>query len=473
MGLLRLFLALSVIAGHSQTTVFGYNGIGAWYAVNFFFIISGFYMAMVLNEKYKDISHIHFYKSRLLRLLPAYYISVLIAFLVSFSSAVGFFEHLSLSGKVYFIFQNLFIFGQDLSYLFCVKTKSLSCAYPVAMTINPPAWSLAVELGFYFIAPYFLKSEKKTFVLFLLGCFYFLSLNAIHFPLEQTDYFRSVDISAFNYYFYPSSFVFFGGGALAYHLSKRSLNPHYFVAIFAIILLSFTQTIMPFWHLLFISLAIPVLFDYTATNQIDRSIGEMSYPTYILHFPVLLFLRPFTLTHPEYFKFIGLGSWVSIVSIAIGLLIYFLIEKRVTKYRSHYARPIKVFSGDYTFFKRSARQITLALIFMAYLFFPIASIIFLYSHQSLGSKKSENTAYNLTDNNWVNGVGINLTGFIVSNSLANIDKYQVGKFVRFVNGDNRQIIRVQQVQKYLNIFASGEPLNGKQIGYPNTIEVLK
>ena len=85
----------------------------------------------------------------------------------------------------------------------------------------------------------------------------------------------------------------------------------------------------------------------------------------------------------------------------------------------------------------------------------------------------ENTAYNLTDNNWINGVGINLTGFMVSNSLANIDKYQVGNFVRFSNGDNRQIIRVQQVQKYLNIFANGEPLNGKQIGFPNTIEVLK
>lgn len=50
MGFLRLFLALSVIAGHSQSTVFGFNGIGAWYAVQFFFIISGFYMAMVLNE---------------------------------------------------------------------------------------------------------------------------------------------------------------------------------------------------------------------------------------------------------------------------------------------------------------------------------------------------------------------------------------------------------------------------------------
>ena len=75
MGLLRLFLALSVIAGHASSTVFSFQGVGALYAVNFFFIISGFYMAMILNGKYEDKTSIQFYKSRVFRLFPTYYCS--------------------------------------------------------------------------------------------------------------------------------------------------------------------------------------------------------------------------------------------------------------------------------------------------------------------------------------------------------------------------------------------------------------
>ena len=189
MGILRLFLAMSVVAGHAKTTVFGFNGIGAYYAVNFFFIISGFYMAMVLNEKYKDINPIYFYKSRALRLFPVYYIGVFIAIVVSFTSINVFFNHLSIGAKLYFIFQNIFILGQDLSYLLCIKATSFSCAAGDSMSINPPAWSLAVELGFYLIAPYILKSEKKTFAFVVLGCIYLLSLNRIYLPLNSIDFF--------------------------------------------------------------------------------------------------------------------------------------------------------------------------------------------------------------------------------------------------------------------------------------------
>src|SRR5580692_4405555 len=110
MGLLRLFLALSVVAGHSGTTILGFNGIGAFYAVNFFFIISGFYMAMVLTEKYKTTPAVLFYKSRIFRLFPTYYIGLLLAVAVSHKAIFDSFGTLDLSGKLFFIFQNAFIF---------------------------------------------------------------------------------------------------------------------------------------------------------------------------------------------------------------------------------------------------------------------------------------------------------------------------------------------------------------------------
>ena len=51
------------------------------------------------------------------------------------------------------------------------------------MSINPPAWTLAVELGFYLFAPHILKSEKKTFIFVLPVSGYLLSINYVHFPL--------------------------------------------------------------------------------------------------------------------------------------------------------------------------------------------------------------------------------------------------------------------------------------------------
>jgi hypothetical protein len=51
MGTLRLLLALWVVAVHGEA-VYGYKIEQAWVAVQCFFIISGFYMSLILNEKY-------------------------------------------------------------------------------------------------------------------------------------------------------------------------------------------------------------------------------------------------------------------------------------------------------------------------------------------------------------------------------------------------------------------------------------
>ena len=469
MGVLRLFLALSVVAAHAETTVFGFNGINSWYAVNFFFIISGFYMAMILNEKYKDMTPIHFYKSRAFRLFPVYYIGIFISLLVSFGDIKSVFDHLPTGAQIFFIFQNLFIFGQDLSFLLCIKKDtSLACASP--MQINIPAWSLAVELGFYLVAPFILKNVKKTYLFVLFGCWYLISLNQIDFPLGPIDFFNPLSgISAFNYFFYPSSFIFFGGGALAYHLRKGNLQDHYFATLFVIILLSFTQTQMPFWHLLFICFAIPLLFNYTATNRIDRDIGELSYPAYILHYPILLFLKPFTQTHSQYFDFISLGSWVAIISCIIGFLLYRYVEKSINNYRqSEQFFDTKTASES----NIVIRTFITSLLFM-YFCLPIAAITYIYSYQYSTAHNPATTPFNLTDANWINGVGKTASNFFIANTSINLAHYQVGKFLRFSNGDIRKIVQVEQSGQFLTISVDGLPLNGQQIGFPNKIEIIK
>lgn len=221
MGILRLFLSISVIAAHSGTFVFSSHWIDGGYAVNLFFIISGFYMALILSGKYKAINPIFFYENRVLRLLPLYCIGLFLAVIVSYDDIYSFFQSLTFHSKIFFITQNMFVFGQDLSYILCGKDLSGQCAGSVPLTINPPAWSLSVELIFYIIAPFFVKTAKKTLLLFFVSILYFISLRFVSFPLHNIKYFLNSDSYMFNHYFYPSSFLFFSFRLVLWHITIR------------------------------------------------------------------------------------------------------------------------------------------------------------------------------------------------------------------------------------------------------------
>ena len=74
MGVLRLLLALTVLNWHYQFT--HYNFIFSYSAVFLFMIISGFYISMVLDQRYGPgvKGALLFYGNRLLRLLPPYWV---------------------------------------------------------------------------------------------------------------------------------------------------------------------------------------------------------------------------------------------------------------------------------------------------------------------------------------------------------------------------------------------------------------
>ena len=300
----------------------------------------------------------------------------------------------------------------------------------------------------------------------LFGCVYLVSINSVTFPLETLGFIRPAETYAFNYYLYASSFVFFGGGALSYHLYKEKVEVHYFAALGTILLLSFTQTIMPFWHLFFIALAIPPLFNYTAKNRIDRVIGELSYPAYILHFPVLLFLRPYAASITNHFYYINLGTLVAIVSCILGLLLYFSLEKKVDKYRNSegfFPNKTSLLGKPYT-------NIATKAALLGYLFFPILSICYINYDQKFVVHQRAN---NFTDINWNKGIGRSWAGFFVDNTAENLERYKIGSKVKFVTGDIREIVQVLKGESFVNIYLTGEPLNGLQVGYPNEIEAAE
>ena len=90
MGIIRFLLAASVICAHFGG-IYGNNLIGGALAVQSFFLLSGFYIVLILEENFSVKSfqeYKSFLSSRLFRLYPAYWLSLAIKFIwgVGFSS---------------------------------------------------------------------------------------------------------------------------------------------------------------------------------------------------------------------------------------------------------------------------------------------------------------------------------------------------------------------------------------------------
>lgn len=79
---------------------------------------------------------------------------------------------------------------------------------------------------------------------------------------------------------------------------------------------------------------------------------------------------------------------------------------------------------------------------------------------------------NVSDSNWNHGVARNWSGLVLAAS-ADFGLLQSGKAIRFANGEVRHINRVEAVEKYINVFMDGMPLDGNLIGYPNKFKVIE
>lgn len=331
MGALRLILALTVVAMHSGTTVFGVPSLPKGYAVDLFFIISGFYMAMVITEKYGAAGAFAFYRSRMLRLFPVYLIALVVAIVVSFGPIVQLISQLGTGAQLFFVGSNTLAAGLDVPLWSCFAATDGSCADGLSMIVNPPAWSISVELAFYLAAPFIVLSVRRTYLFALIGAVYLLAISFVDFPVSFVPLLGTPDAHALYYYNYGSSFLLFAVGALAYQLSRRIARPNYLAGILLVAVLIPATMSLDFWMPLMFAFAVPLLFSLTKDNKVDRVIGELSYPVYLLHYPVTIALRRLQL--PEV-GMLTLGTWVGLVCVVAGLAVYFLVERPINRYRA-------------------------------------------------------------------------------------------------------------------------------------------
>jgi peptidoglycan/LPS O-acetylase OafA/YrhL len=355
LGILRTILALLVVGSHLHA--FG----GAAFAVKSFFIISGFYMALVIDTRYHALPVSDFYASRLLRLLPLYWVigvMTLIAEIVlvpraqyfdKLASPLAYGAGLHLSSLppaiiFYIVLSLTTLLGLDTGLWlgFNRVSGALSVAPDfapgatgvTALNPVPQGWTIGLELLFYALAPFIVR---RTVWLIGLLCFcslaFRLALMAWGFSGEP-----------WNRALFPSELIYFLLGVLGYRLyvvMPRLKLPERVETAFALAVLVIAIIYWPvehfirgslIWHVwntvpyLLIATGIPFLFKLTKDNAVDANIGELSYPIYMCHVLIFGLISWSPLNNAP---FIGSGWPRYLLTIALVIVAAFVLDRLI------------------------------------------------------------------------------------------------------------------------------------------------
>lgn len=363
MGIFRLLLAFAVLESHvvEQFNDPDNHGIGLLYgaeAVQIFFIISGFYMALILHEKYnRPGDYSQFLLQRFLRLYPVYLFVLLatvllyVVFFAVSGHAVGPLDFLKrypqtqgVASLCTYAVVNLAVFGLESLCFFRQDattgllyfsmpppgTFSISCK---AFAFVPQAWSLSLEFLFYLLAPFLVRRSVR----------FQATLLAAGVLLRYLLYFSPIwDVTSWLNHFFPSVISYFLAGSLGYRFYRTYLKPHdrlpawalWSLGIFALCILFYRRLPYAYTYcydpvFLPISAAVvPYLFALTRNLTWDRAIGELSYPVYLAHFQILQMLLPA----------VGKSPWLEPVCFALtilaAILLYACLDRRLEAWRA-------------------------------------------------------------------------------------------------------------------------------------------
>ncbi len=354
MGLLRIILAITVVLAHSSS-IYGFKFVGGQIAVQTFYIISGFYMTLILNEKYIGGSGSYklFISNRFLRLFPVYWTVLLLTIICSliiamfsdgknlgsFSHYVTYFDNMSLVSLIFLIFTNVFLFLQDIVMFLGLNTLTGNLFFThnfretspmlYEFLFIPQAWTIGVEITFYLIAPFLVKRKLKFILLLIVLTLLLRVVLSFYFGLGDDPW---------SYRFFPTELVFFLLGIISYHvykyIKKIEIKLLYLKIVWVnVLLFTLFYNYIPFpgkiyLYLLIFFISLPFIFILTKNWTKDIYIGELSYPIYISHILVLNCMKEFNFT-----SYGNLGLNLTTISIVFSIILNELIAKRIDKIR--------------------------------------------------------------------------------------------------------------------------------------------
>lgn len=361
MGLLRLLLALGVVRDH-RAFFDAFFLVKGGVAVIFFYVISGFYMTLVIRENYSKLGQgwqKTFLWNRALRLFPAYWAVLLfsIVAMALWSTPTIYTAQLGMTGveRALTILANTCIIGLDV----LVSGASLHWhtgpggivpswqVFPVFV-----GWTVAVELTFYVCAAFFIVMNRRVALFAIaLGLYFrvwFALINGKDLGISQNGI--GYSNTPWGYHFFGVDLIFFMLGYIGYEMyvwlnDHLKRNPGFIkslrwaatvlVAILIIEAWAFHgwEQIADYndrqiWAALpFFTALVPVLFILTKRSAWDNFIGQYSYPIYLCH----------VIATDAATKFFGLpanNQFTTLASIAVaGSLLVFGIDIPIDNFR--------------------------------------------------------------------------------------------------------------------------------------------
>ncbi|MCR4337477.1 MAG: acyltransferase [Candidatus Omnitrophica bacterium] len=300
-----------------------------------YLVISGFYMALILNEKYAH-SYSLFITNRFLRIYPLYFLVLALTLIFHFL----FYPHplwITLLSQnewspflLIMILANLLIFGQDV--LILMGGLKIS-----NFMFIPQAWTLSLELMFYLLAP-FLVRMRRRYLLCIFMASALLRIFLLYYDLRFNE-------DPWTYRFFPIELAFFILGIFSYKVYQRlqgrriplALNVMVFILVLALTiffdLIPFSSFLKALLYLLILGAGLPFIFYLTRGSRFDRWIGEYSYAIYVTHMLLMMVLAgPLKVTgrgDPHY------GWWVSAGSFFLSFILLNFVIYPIERWRQH------------------------------------------------------------------------------------------------------------------------------------------
>jgi peptidoglycan/LPS O-acetylase OafA/YrhL len=336
MGSLRFLLALSVACGHFGVPL-GFPTSDV--AVQSFFVISGFYMALVLNEKYGPGTYWLFVSNRLLRIWPAYFLILILSL-----AAAGNWRPIAAldwTAIIFFAASQLLIVGQDLYLFLFVSDHGLAftahytevSAPLYGFAPIPPAWTLALEIYFYVLAPFIVRRGPILITALIAASLVVRMALQGGFGLSGHPW---------SFRFFPSELALFLAGSLGYYVhASRTMEQRTRLTMLlsGVAALVFVCLAINRWDgmtrltslalLATVIVSVPRLFEITRNLAWDKYIGELSYPFYICHFLFGWLVLPST-----YFAVCS----ALLLTLAASVAIYHLFDKPIDAWRQNRLR---------------------------------------------------------------------------------------------------------------------------------------
>ncbi|HEY4156280.1 MAG TPA: acyltransferase [Puia sp.] len=317
---------------------FGYHNTGmAGFGVTLFFVLSGYlitYLLLTEKKKYEKVDLLKFYKRRILRIWPIYYLAVgFVILLILFKFLIVPEKHLGL---------NLFF------YIFLLSNVAYSGILPIT-----PLWSIGVEEQFYLFWPLLLNRAGNVFRA-LLGIIVIYLAIKIGFrifengPIYSVIYLTSFDCMAI-------------GGIMAnYVFRKHSILKLFYTPLLQVIAWSFLAVSIFYKPVHFSSLFDPELHAVVYAiiivnvstnsrsllnleNKLLNFLGRISYGLYVYHMLIIWllsrFLKPYIPAIPgRWLPYITVYGLVYAITIFVAYLSYHYFESYFLKLKTRFAK---------------------------------------------------------------------------------------------------------------------------------------